>query len=75
MKAVILVAGKAERLRPLTSTKPKQLIPIGGRPQLEWLLKCVVEAGISDILLVTNYREEMIKARFGDGADLGLKLH
>ncbi len=75
MKAVILAAGKAERLRPLTSTKPKQLIPIGGRPQLEWLLRCVAEAGISDILLVTNYKEEMIKARFGDGLDLGLKLH
>lgn len=74
MKAVILAAGKAERLRPLTSTKPKQLIPIGGRPQLEWLLRGVAEAGVRDVLLVTNYMEEKIKARFADGKELGLRL-
>jgi len=75
VKAVIIAAGKAERLRPLTSTKPKQLIPIGGRPQLEWLLKGVAEAGIKDVLLVTHYMEEKIKARFGDGKEYGVKLH
>jgi len=74
VKAVIMAAGKAERLRPLTSTKPKQLIPIGGRPQLEWLLKGVAEAGIRDVLLVTHYMEERIKERFGDGSDLGAKI-
>ena len=46
MKAVVIAAGKAERLRPLTSTRPKQLIPIAGRPQLEWLLRGIAEAGI-----------------------------
>ncbi len=74
MKAVIIAAGKAERLRPLTSTKPKQLIPIGGRPQLEWLLKGVAEAGINDVLVITHYMEEKIKARFGDGKSLDVKL-
>ena len=74
MKAVIIAAGKAERLRPLTSTKPKQLIPIGGRPQLEWLIKGVAEAGIKDILIVTHYMEEKIKHQFNYGSDLGVKL-
>ncbi|HIH87592.1 TPA: NTP transferase domain-containing protein, partial [Candidatus Bathyarchaeota archaeon] len=74
MKAVIIAAGKAERLRPLTSTKSKQLIPIGGRPQLEWLLKGVAEAGINDVLVITHYMEEKIKARFGDGEGLSVKL-
>jgi len=74
MKAVIIAAGKAERLRPLTSTMPKQLIPIGGRPQFEWLLKGVAEAGIGEALVVTHYMEEKIKKRFGDGSSLGLKL-
>lgn len=74
MKAVIIAAGRAERLRPLTSTKPKQLIPIGGKPQLEWLLKGVAEAGIGDVLVVTHYMEEKIKARFGDGSELGVNL-
>ncbi len=74
VKAVIIAAGKAERLRPLTSTKPKQLIPIGGRPQLEWLIKGVAEAGIKDILIVTHYMEEKIKHQFNDGSDLGVRL-
>ena len=74
MKAVIIAAGKAERLRPLTSTKPKQLIPIGGKPQLEWLIKGIADAGITEILLVTHYMEEKIKERFSYGADLGVRL-
>lgn len=74
MKAVIIAAGKAERLRPLTSTKPKQLIPIGGKPQLEWLLKGVAEAGVKEALLVTNYMEDKIKKRFGFGESFDLQL-
>jgi UDP-N-acetylglucosamine diphosphorylase / glucose-1-phosphate thymidylyltransferase / UDP-N-acetylgalactosamine diphosphorylase / glucosamine-1-phosphate N-acetyltransferase / galactosamine-1-phosphate N-acetyltransferase len=74
VKAVIIAAGRAERLRPLTSNKPKQLIPVGGKPQLEWLLKGVAEAGIGDVLVVTQYLEEKIKARFGDGSELGVEL-
>lgn len=75
MKAVILIAGKGERLQPLTATRPKQLLPIGGKPQLEWLLRNISEAGITDVLLVTHYMENQIKARFGDGSSLGLNLN
>ena len=75
MKAVILIAGKGERLQPLTATRPKQLLPIGGKAQLEWLLRNISEAGITDVLLVTHYMENQIKARCGDGSRLGLNLN
>ncbi len=74
MKAVILVAGKGERLLPLTANRPKHLLPIAGKSLLEWLLKGVKEAGIQEVLLVTNYMEKMIRERIGDGSSLGLKI-
>lgn len=74
MKAVVLAAGKGERLNPLTETRPKHLLPVGGTPLLEWSLRGLAEAGIDDALLVTNYMEEQIKGHFGDGSELGLSL-
>ena len=56
MKALILAAGYATRLRPLTDTIPKQLLPVGGRPMVDWIADKIREAGIDDIHLVTNTR-------------------
>ncbi len=56
MKALILAAGYATRLRPLTDTLPKQLLPVGGRPMVDWIADKIREAGIDDIHLVTNAR-------------------
>ena len=56
MKALILAAGYATRLRPLTDTLPKQLLPVGGRPMVDWIVDKVREAGIEEIHLVTNGR-------------------
>jgi glucose-1-phosphate thymidylyltransferase len=56
MKALILAAGYATRLRPLTDTIPKQLLPVGGRPMVDWIVDKIREAGIDDIHLVTNAR-------------------
>jgi MurNAc alpha-1-phosphate uridylyltransferase len=67
VKAVILAAGKGTRLWPLTEHTPKPLLPVGGRPLLEWMIQRVKEAGIEDVLLVTNYLEDQIKGHFGDG--------
>ncbi len=61
MKAVVLAAGKGTRLRPLTSNRPKSLLPIGGAPLLSHLLKGLKGAGIKEVLIVTNFKEEMIK--------------
>jgi len=56
MEAVILAAGYATRLRPLTDERPKQLLPVGGRPMVDWILDKVAEARIPNIHLVTNAR-------------------
>ncbi len=74
MKAVVLVAGKGKRLRPLTENRPKHLLPIGGKPLLKWILEGLVEAGVDEALLVTHYMEDQIKDHFGDGERLGVKL-
>jgi dTDP-glucose pyrophosphorylase len=74
MKAVILAAGKGERLRPLTDTKPKHILPVGGAPLLEWPLRGLVEVGISEVLIVTHYMEDQIKAHLGDGSSLGVSI-
>jgi bifunctional UDP-N-acetylglucosamine pyrophosphorylase/glucosamine-1-phosphate N-acetyltransferase len=74
MKAVVLAAGKGERLRPLTENRPKHLLPIGGKPLLEWILEGLVGAGVDETLLVTHYLEEQIKDHLGDGERLGMSL-
>jgi len=74
MKAVILVAGKGTRLRPLTDNTPKPMLNVGGRPLLEWMLMRVKEAGIIEVLLITNYLEDKFIDYFGNGSNHGLKI-
>ena len=74
MKAVILAAGKGTRLSPLTDNRPKHLLPVGGRPLLEWSIKGLANIGVNEILIVTNYMEDMIRDYFRDGSKYGLKI-
>ncbi|MFX1355703.1 MAG: bifunctional sugar-1-phosphate nucleotidylyltransferase/acetyltransferase [Promethearchaeota archaeon] len=75
MKAVILAAGKGKRLRPITSTRPKPMIPIAGKPLLEYTLQGLKRAGIDHVLLVVGYKQEIIRDYFKDGLDkFGLKI-
>ncbi|KYH39361.1 MAG: glucose-1-phosphate thymidylyltransferase [Candidatus Bathyarchaeota archaeon B23] len=74
MKAVILAAGRGVRLRPFTLTRPKHLLPVGGRPLLEWLLLRLREVGVDEALIVVHHLGEMIRERLGDGSQLGLRL-
>jgi bifunctional UDP-N-acetylglucosamine pyrophosphorylase/glucosamine-1-phosphate N-acetyltransferase len=67
MKAVIIAAGKGKRLSPITSTTPKPMIPIGGKPLLEHSILSLREVGIKEILIIVGYRENIIKDYFGDG--------
>ncbi len=67
MKAVILAAGEGTRMRPLTSECPKVMLPVANRPILEHIVSAVVEAGIESIVLITGYREDVIKNHFEDG--------
>ncbi|MDH5791692.1 MAG: sugar phosphate nucleotidyltransferase [Candidatus Bathyarchaeota archaeon] len=74
MKAVVLAAGRGERLVPLTETRPKHLLPVGGVPLLDRSLRGLVGAGVEEVLLVTHYMEERIREHFGDGSGLGLEI-
>ena len=73
MKALILAAGYATRLSPLTDHLPKQLLPVGGRPIVDWILDKVREAGIDDIHLVTNARFAPLFADWAERA--GVQVH
>ena len=67
MKAVIVAAGKGKRLNPITSTIPKPMIPISGKPLLEHSILSLKEVGITEILIIVGYKEEIIKNYFGEG--------
>jgi UDP-N-acetylglucosamine diphosphorylase/glucosamine-1-phosphate N-acetyltransferase len=74
MKAVLLAAGAGERLNPITATRPKHLIKVGGKPILQFCLEAVKHAGITEAVIVTHYMGDAIRNYFGDGAKFGLKL-
>ena len=74
LKAVVLAAGQGQRLRPLTFTRPKHMIPVGGKPLLEHHLKALKDCGIKEVLLVVGYKSDHIKKYFEDGSQLGMKI-
>jgi len=74
MKAVILAAGLGTRMRPLTFTKPKFLLPIAGKPALDHVLLLLKNVGVSEIGMIVGYGKEQIMERYGDGSKLGIKL-
>ncbi|MCJ7647072.1 MAG: sugar phosphate nucleotidyltransferase [Candidatus Lokiarchaeota archaeon] len=75
MKAVILAAGKGKRLRPITATYPKPMIPLAGKPLLEHTILGLKSAGIDNVLIITGYKEDVIKDYFKDGIDrFGVKI-
>ncbi|MEM3609227.1 MAG: sugar phosphate nucleotidyltransferase, partial [Candidatus Bathyarchaeia archaeon] len=74
MKAVVLAAGEGVRLQPVTTTRPKHLIKLGGKPILEHCLDALKTAGIEETLIVIHYMEEKIRNYFGDGKNFGLKI-
>lgn len=74
MQCVILAAGEGRRMRPLTATRPKVMLPLANRPMLEHLVRAARDAGISEFLLVVGYMEEAVRRHFGDGRDLGVSI-
>src|SRR3990170_5446091 len=74
MKAVILAAGEGRRLQPITSTRPKHLIKIGGKPILNHCLNALKLSGISEVVIVVNYMADTIQQYFGDGKKLGIRI-
>ncbi|MBI2869370.1 MAG: NTP transferase domain-containing protein [Chloroflexi bacterium] len=74
MKAVVLAAGEGSRMRPLTYTRPKVMLPIGNRPILEHLLVEVAGAGIKDFIFVVGYCDEQVRDYFGRGERWGVNI-
>ena len=74
MKAVILAGGKGTRLAPYTTIFPKPLMPIGDMPILEVLLRQMKTAGVDEAILTVGHLAHLLRAFFGDGRQLGLKI-
>ncbi|MEV6234454.1 NDP-sugar synthase [Saccharopolyspora shandongensis] len=73
-EAVVLVGGRGVRLRPLTLSAPKPMLPTAGVPFLSHLLSRIRAAGIEHVVLGTSYKAEVFAEHFGDGSELGLRL-
>lgn len=74
MKALVFAAGRGERMRPLTDATPKPLLPVGGRPLIEWHLQHLAAIGVREVVINTSWLAEQFPATLGDGARWGLRL-
>ena len=74
MKAMILAAGRGERMRPLTDACPKPLLEAGGNPLIVWHIERLVAAGVRDLVVNHAHLGEMLEARLGDGAAFGAHI-
>ena len=75
MKAVVLVGGEGTRLRPLTLTTPKQMLPVGGRPMIELVLEWLSGHGVTEAVLSLGYRPDAFLEAYPDGKSCGVRLH
>ena len=73
-QAVILAGGLGTRMRPLTNTTPKPMIPIHGKPFLAYLMELLKKNDIEEVILLVGYLHEKVKNYFGDGKKFGLKI-
>ena len=74
MKALILAAGRGERMRPLTDTTPKPLIEVRGKRLVEWHLEALAQAGVREVVVNIAWLEEQFPATLGDGSRYGLSI-
>ncbi len=74
MLAIILAGGRGERLRPLTDKLPKPLLPVKGKPLVEWLIGLLKKHGIDEIVICGHYMFDKIKEQIGDGEKFGIKI-
>ncbi len=74
MRALVLAAGRGERMRPLSDHTPKPLLPVRGKPLIEWHLLALAAAGVREVVINTAWLEDRIVAALGDGARFGLTI-
>lgn len=74
MRAMILAAGRGERMRPLTDAVPKPLLTVRGKALIAWHLEALARAGIRDVVINLAWHGEQIRATLGDGGAFGLNI-
>lgn len=74
MRAMILCAGRGERLRPVTDTTPKPMVMVGGKPLLYWHVMRLKRAGINEIIVNSAWLHEQIESYLGNGQSFGVRI-
>jgi dTDP-glucose pyrophosphorylase len=74
LSAMVMAGGRGVRLRPLTDTVPKPLLPIHGKPIMEHTIERLEAAGVRNVVVSTHYMADAFRAHFGDGSSLGVKM-
>lgn len=74
MKAMILAAGRGERMKPLTDTQPKPLLHVAGKPLIQHHIEALAAAGIRDIVINLAWKGAMIRTALGDGSKFGVRV-
>lgn len=74
MRALILAAGRGERMRPLTDALPKPLLPAGGRPLIDYHIDALARAGIRNLVVNLSWLGDKLRAYLGDGSRYGVRI-
>jgi N-acetyl-alpha-D-muramate 1-phosphate uridylyltransferase len=74
MKAMLLAAGRGERMRPITDSLPKPLVPVAGKPLIAWHLAALARAGFRELVVNTSWLAEKLHAALGDGSAWGVSI-
>ena len=74
MRAMILAAGRGERMRPLTDARPKPLLEVGGKALIQYHLEALARAGIEDIVINLAWQGDLIRRALGNGARFGVRI-
>jgi N-acetyl-alpha-D-muramate 1-phosphate uridylyltransferase len=74
MRAMLLAAGRGERMRPLTDSVPKPLLTVGGRPLIVWHLAALARAGVDEVIVNLSWLGALLRERLGDGSQFGLPI-
>jgi mannose-1-phosphate guanylyltransferase/phosphomannomutase len=75
MKAVVMAGGEGTRLRPMTASMPKPLLPIVNKPIMEHVLRLLQRHGVTDTVVTVQFLASLVRNYFGDGEEFGMALH
>ena len=74
LKAIVLAAGRGERMRPLTDTTPKPLLKVHGKPLIEWHLEALARDGVREVVVNGAWLEQQLVDTLGNGSRFGLTI-